>query len=45
MQYRNIELFCNLLLEFFLVDVKKSQNRQNLQKYLLLKFDQSFLKN
>ena len=39
MQYRNIELFCNLLLEFFLNQCKMLQNRQNLEKIFLLKFD------
>ena len=39
MQYRNIELFCNLLLIFFLNQCKMLQNHQNLEKNFLLKFD------
>ena len=39
MHYCNIELFCNLLLEFFLNRCKKSQNHQNLEFFILLKFD------
>ena len=39
-----IAIFCNLLVEFVLNRYKKSQNRPNLDIFVLLKFYLSFLK-
>ena len=44
MHYRNIELFYNLLLEFFLNRCKKVTKSPKFRKKLLLKFDVSFIK-
>ena len=37
--------FCNLLLEFFKINVIKSQNRQNLEKTSYLNLTLIFVKN
>ena len=43
MQYRNIELFCNLLLEFFYIDVN-SRKIDNFRKNCYLNLTSVFLK-